>query len=100
MSAIPAWARVGAKVVFVDGRPGRIREPSKPLVVGEVYVLRTVSDEFSEPACQVVGDGLRWHEFMLLSRFRPVQTVTLSSDIAEHFEHLLDVPASHEREAA
>ncbi len=95
MSAIPSWARVGAKVVCVRAPWSTTPEPgfAHPMV-GDVL---TVS-----------GTDIRWrvgltfaekhpNDVYNVDNFRPL--VTLSSDIAEHFEHLLDVPASHEREA-
>lgn len=89
MSDLPSWARVGAKVVYIDDSPGRLVAGVEVLRVGSVYVLRSVTDEFAEPACRVHGDGLRSYEFMALSRFRPL--ITLEDDIATHFRQHLDV---------
>lgn len=86
-TSLPSWARVGAKVVYVDDSPGDVYDGTEPLLVGQVYILSAVSDEFSSPACRVVGDGLRSFEFMRLDRFRPL--VTIEDDIATHFsQHL------------
>lgn len=87
--AIPSWARVGSKVIYVDDAPADLYAGGNCLVVGEVYVLRTVTGMFSLPACQVVGDGLDADEFMRLSRFRPL--VSQADDIAAHFQQLLDI---------
>lgn len=89
--AIPSWARVGAKVVYIDDSPGDVDDGGKRLIVGEVYVLRAVTDEFPSVACRVVGDGLEPWEFMRLNRFRPL--VSQSDDISVHFAHLLDTRA-------
>ena len=103
MSAIPSWARVGAKVVCIKGATRNKVGGWAPQTNG-IYTIRSTFfaegwgwfirvEEFV--ACDVLWNGIEpgWD----LPRFRPL--VTLSSDIAEHFEHLLDVPASHEREA-
>lgn len=89
MSDLPSWARVGAKVVYIDDSPGRLVAGAEVLRVGSVYVLRSVTDEFAEPACQVHGDRLCHDEFLALARFRPL--ITQEDDIAAHFRQHLDV---------
>lgn len=68
---LPSWARVGAKVVCVDDSQGAISS-ANDLVLGRIYTLASVTDKFSEPACQVVEMRLADWEFVRLSRFRPV----------------------------
>jgi hypothetical protein len=96
MSGLPGWARVGAKIVCIDDTfdaSGTGKEHQ--LTKGMVYTIMSIRWPFLRLSGTYNGrggpGGFLWH------RFRPL--VTLSSDIAEHFEHLLDVPASHEREA-
>ena len=98
MSAIPSWARVGAKVVCVDDscRPGRLWLTYTPIVAERIYVIAGVGPSWlggDEPVLFLDGcpnstfgvgdDGWR------VSRFRPL--ITQEDDIATHFSALLDV---------
>lgn len=94
--SIPAWARKGAKVVYVDDSPGYI-ESGNLMRLREVYTLIEVTDEFSEPACRVTGAGLQPWEFMRLSRFRPL--ISQADDISTHFQALLSTPVKKEEDA-
>jgi len=84
---IPAWARVGAKVVCVRSDPPR----SDPLRRGAVYTIARVyvDDEIgSGPYVDLVEVArVGWW----LKRFRPL--ITIEDDISAHFAHLLNVTA-------
>lgn len=94
MSGIPAWARVGAKVVCIDDGAGRFERDfpgDHVLRNGEVYTLAALSLEFETPAIQVqelpriLEDRFGYtHEvWMRLPRFRPVKTQ--EDDLEAHF---------------
>lgn len=86
--AIPSWAKIGAKVVCVDDRPGT-KNGAAGLVKGAEYRLSSVyvSAE-GNAACRVTAfpDGK-----LRLSRFRPL--VSQADDISTHFAHHLDTRA-------
>jgi len=85
MSAIPAWARVGAKVVCVDDSRGDANH-APGYVKGAVYIISDVWVVGATPACRLTafprGDAR-------LNRFRPL--ITIEDDIATHFRQHLDV---------
>lgn len=106
MTTIPSWAVRGAKVVCINATSGQGAWINDAPTVGAIYTVKRAFinhvgraalhlEELarSPSACKRFGTEVGYRA----DRFRPL--VTLSSDIAEHFEHLLDVPASHEREA-
>jgi hypothetical protein len=110
MSGIPSWARVGAKVVCVDGDFSRFPSkllgcaPNRP-VAGITYTVRRVREYpkgvfiLLEEIRNPWSDYGRWHgeaQFGL-GRFRPL--VALEDDISTHFRQLLDVPAHHGADA-
>lgn len=102
MSAIPSWARFGAKVVCVHSsrpRPGSQYDARSTFpVVGEVYTIRHVAetaagagvwlDEIVNP----IGNPAKgWNGetgFVLLA-FRPVKTI--EDDLEAFFRQHLDV---------
>lgn len=92
MSALPSWARVGAKVVCVDASHGDLYDKGPGLVLGEIYTLRAVTDVYGPLCCNVVGDGFDFGEYMRLDRFRPaVEPKSEVEDLAL-FKHHLKTP--------
>ena len=97
MSGLPSWARVGAKVVCVDGKP-RLCSTAPLPHEGAIYTIRGVewcvwgSGDVG-PAVYLVeinrgkSAGREWP--FGLNRFRPM--VTQEDDIATHFRQHLDV---------
>jgi len=86
--AIPSWARVGAKVVCVDARPGT-RNGAGGLVEGAEYTLSHVYVSIQgNAACKVTAFP---NGRLRLSRFRPL--VSQADDIATHFSQFLDTRA-------
>lgn len=103
MSGIPSWARVGAKVVCVQGsqpRPNSTYDLRSTMpIVGEVYTLRHVmatpkgAGVWLEEIVNPIGNpakGWNGETGFHLSCFRPVKTI--EDDIATHFEALLRAP--------
>lgn len=109
MTDIPSWAVRGAKVVCITQAESPLTLRHNYPQKGGVYTIRAVVVCSTDLHPALLLDEVVNHTWdrrisqlepgFGIEHFRPVQTVTLSSDIAEHFEHLLDVPASHEREA-
>jgi hypothetical protein len=86
--SIPAWARVGAKVVCVDAHAG--------ILLNEVYTLRSCrivdgwwGTEALVTLIEVVNPIDEDGEYFL-SRFRPL--ITQKDDLDTHFRALLRVP--------
>jgi len=98
MSAIPSWARVGAKVVCIDDEKatGRFIPASYrgswdgDLVKGSIYTISAYGKHsaFPDMLCVHVSEAPRKAPFAL-RRFRPL--VTLEDDITTYFADLLDV---------
>jgi len=86
VSGIPSWARVGAKVMCVDGAT----DPhGNAVVAGETYTISRTDSDGVTGYVSLVEDrdqDCGWY----VSRFRPL--ITLEHDMAVHFERLLDVP--------
>lgn len=101
VSGIPAWARVGAKVVLMNDEPGPLN--SGPLLCqrGDIYTLIEVTDRFDAPACRARRDESGWEhradDWALISRFRPL--VSIEDDIATHFAQHLDHRAPEKADA-
>jgi hypothetical protein len=104
MSAIPAWARVGAKVVCISDTTSSWR---RSLTVGETYTIRATAIDYRDrPGCwleeiknetvQTAHDGMVELGYVL-TRFRPL--VSLESDITTHFEQFLHTPQKIEERA-
>ena len=103
MSDIPVWARVGAKVVCINGQ---FKWSSKPrfslwlatMVGGEVrkggiYVITSV-----EPDGPIVWLRLKGYAAPYTCRaFRPL--ISQADDLAAHFHQLLQVPHRIEEKA-
>lgn len=89
MSALPSWARVGAKVVCVNNRRLPFSQTMRHLVVGAEYEIRETlwHRTAGKPAIRLV----EFPEFVCfwVGRFRPL--ITIETDIATHFSALLDV---------
>ncbi len=101
--SIPAWARVGAKVVCVDNHDAidARGNPIQPLIVGEVYRIERLYVERHRfrgevvvgPCVSLAGVQSAKHGWSL-SRFRPL--ITQSDDISAHFQHHLSNPVREE----
>lgn len=88
--SIPSWAKVGAKVVCVDGE-----DTSGALLSGVVYTVDGISGDrygvflhIEAARLNDATDGNAW----LVSRFRPVSERTAKDDISEHFAVYLKTP--------
>lgn len=87
-----SWAKIGAKCVCVDARPGGATKgvATVHLIEKEEYTIEAIEwNEFSVPAVKVSGNGytaeaMRWG-WLRLSRFRPLVT---ERDDVEMFEKL------------
>ena len=103
MSAIPSWARVGAKVVCVATWRRQTEYHEQGPVSGEIYTIREVGAlHLHEPGVvcvrlvEIKNRCLKyrdmpagWEPAFRLSRFRPL--ITIEDDIATHFRQHLDV---------
>lgn len=93
--SIPAWARVGAKVVAIHNVGFVVNDNgTRRILKGEIHEIDGVDNdpEYGVLLHLVGFPPLTWHEIVL---FRPLVTRTAEQDIAEHFAHHLrrDVPA-------
>lgn len=106
MTAIPSWARVGAKVVCVDAadtQSGGVPE----IAEGVVYQIRWAghySDWYNGEYSGVRLVGIDRFDTAVLSdvafklfRFRPL--ITQQDDITTHFEQFLHTPQKIEERA-
>jgi hypothetical protein len=100
MSAIPSWARVGAKVVFIsDIRPKDMRGVAAFPKKGGIYTIREVRvaagrgylllREIVNPTIWTSDAGYA-ERAAEIELFRPL--ITQQDDIETHFKALLDVP--------
>jgi len=103
MSGLPIWARPGVKVVCVDDSNQDDGRHDRKIVAGGIYVIReTMISNLGNPGVRLVGIAgsinrfsgreTGWH----IHRFRPL--VSIEDDLAAHFNHLLDIPASKDME--
>lgn len=90
--SVPSWARVGAKVVMVDGSADL---DGDTFATGRIYIIKAITEEFSEPAIKCHRDdqpaiGMEWSR---LSRFRPLVIRTQEQDVRAIKSMLRDMPA-------
>jgi len=106
MSSIPAWARVGAKVVCVKvGEWSNTHPGEKHPRFGDVLTVREgifLGGELYLRFAEIRNPPVRYAPGLgffegsyFIDRFRPLVARTAEQDIAEHFAHHLrrDVPA-------
>lgn len=103
--SIPAWARVGAKVVLCRAIAGTGKAHEVWPVVGGVYTIRGVV--IDADGCglhleeivnkvDIYSDGVGEVDFKV-ERFRPI--ISQADDISTHFQALLSTPEKKEEDA-
>lgn len=100
MSGIPAWCRVGAKVVCVDDRPHcAVAHLSR----GQVYTVREIAIDPGRPSGLILREVRNpiWRDGQeygyLITRFRPL--VTEQDDLEAHFNQFLKHTTDHRERA-
>jgi hypothetical protein len=93
MSALPSWARVGAKVVCINADGFGCNWWGAYPVKGNQYTISGYGPDFDTFMLAEIGGNAEWSCY----RFRPL--VTLEEDIANHFQVHLDhtTPSDLER---
>lgn len=87
MDAIPSWARIGAKCIFIGPVPGMFddaEELSDPTPQTEICTVTEVEVDYGR--CYIKVAGYEAEYFVLA--FRPV--IDQRQDIAAHFAHHLE----------
>jgi hypothetical protein len=95
-ASVPSWARVGAKVVCVDDRPGDGTRwvEGEELVRHRLYTIAAVLPHLAQVQLQEVerasiSKRIFGYNGYGVDRFRPLITRSQSEDVAE-FRKLLD----------
>lgn len=103
MSGVPSWARPGVKVVCINDAVipgvGTFWAGVVPPRGTVCTVRRAYRHSDGNAVLEIVEypnewGGSEWG--WLVERFRPVRTI--EDDLAAHFTHLLDIPASKDME--
>lgn len=102
--AIPSWARIGAKVVFVGGGTDSPSLVIEAPVKGVIYTIREILPSGKDGLAYIrIGEIVvkrRWNAlpfgedaWLGLRTFKPL--ITLEADLEAHFSQLLHVPSTH-----
>lgn len=91
---IPSWAKVGSKIVMVDGSADL---DGNTFTEGDIYIIKELKD-FNVPAvkCHLIGVSATRLNWSRLSRYRPL--VSESDDIAMFRKIASNLPTAKELE--